>query len=263
MIRLLALLVVVPGLAGCFLFPVHDAEVEIRISALAVDVIDSNLERADALYREPRDGTRVEQSLKLCLDSVSSHGGYSGLWRALRASAWLAERHGDEERRHEFAIQGVGLGPGAIALTPNSAETHYYYALCLGQLSSIESRDGGRVPKMAAAVRRVIEIDEKLDRAGAHRFLGLLYLETESYPLIAIGTIDDAFEHLERACELFPDAGDNHLSLARALIEDEEETEARDHLRRVVDSPVPDDQTDEHGEWVEEARALLAELDGD
>jgi hypothetical protein len=115
---------------------------------------------------------------------------------------------------------------------------------------------------MADAVERVIEIDERFDRAGAHRFLGLLYLETESYPLIALGTLDDAFVHLERACELFTNAGDNHLALARALIEDEEEDVAREHLQRVLGSPVPEDQTVEHSEWVAEAGTLLREHQG-
>ena len=105
-------------------------------------------------------------------------------------------------------------------------------------------------------------IDERLEHAGGHRFLGMLYFETMNYPLVAVGDLDDALRHLERACELFPEYGLNQLALAEVYLEDEEFEEARRRLAHVFQSPPPQDESRAHAGWVARARKLQAEIEG-
>ena len=231
-------------------------------SPLEASVIAERAARCDELYRQPRTPSRVARSLELCLRSVSSHDGYSALWRAGRAGAWLAEKHPESEARLRYARIGVALGRAAIADAPGRAESHHFYALNLGLLSGLEGGGLGRLPKMVAAAKRVVTLDERYDHGAGHRFLGILYFETMDNFLAAQGDIDDALAELNRACELFPDYGHNQLALARVLIEDEAFEEARIRLQRAIDSPVPEDETEEHREWIAEAHELLKELEG-
>jgi tetratricopeptide (TPR) repeat protein len=78
--------------------------------------------------------------------------------------------------------------------------------------------------------------------------------------LVTTGTLDDALRHLERACELAPDYGHNHLALAKALLEDDQYDAAKTHLQKVIDLPNPDGDETERAKWVHEAQGLIRQL---
>jgi hypothetical protein len=74
------------------------------------------------------------------------------------------------------------------------------------------------VREMETQFKAAIELDEKLDYAGPHRSLGLLYKDAPGWPT-SIGNRAKAVQHLRRAVELCPDYPDNRLSLAEAYVE--------------------------------------------
>lgn len=249
--------------SGCSLF--HDAALEDRFeyteTTLGPAEIAVTLEEADRLHGEPRSVERVEKSLSLSLGAIAPGDEHGALWRAARACYWLAENHGDGERCREYALRGSLIAREGARLAPGRPEPWYFQALNLGILSRLEGRGLGRIAVMEELARKVIEIDERYEHAGGHRFLGILYHRTMDNPLTVIGDIDDALFHLRRACELFPNHGHNQLALAEVLLADEEFDLARESLRRVLASPTPPGETEDHGRWVRRARELLGELE--
>jgi hypothetical protein len=116
---------------------------------------------------------------------------------------------------------------------------------------------------MAASAETANSKDEKFDRAGPHRFLGLLNLEAEKHRIITgYGDLDVALKHLSRAVELFPDDGENHLAYARALAGDEDYAAARRELAAVQASKPPPDLDAEHAGWLRKARELEEKIRG-
>ena len=176
-----------------------------------------------------------------------------------RAAAWLAEHFPDWNDRVDIAKTGVSIGRESVRLPVDMAEPYFYCALNLGVLSRLYSTKD-LVAEMIDLCKKAIELDETSDYAGPHRFLGILYYETEGYPLVTTGTLDDALRHLERACELAPDYGHNHLALAKALLEDDQYDEAKTHLQKVIELPNPDGDEAERASWVREAQGLIRQL---
>jgi tetratricopeptide (TPR) repeat protein len=231
-----------------------------ELSRAGAAIIFQQAREVDRLYAEPRSPERLEKSLELSLAAISPHDGYSMLWRAGRACAWLAERHPDLESRRRYARLGAAAGAEALRLSAASPQAHYFYALNLGLLSELEGGSLGNLDAMVVSVRRVIELDERYDHAGGHRFMALLIDATKDNFVAAIGTLDDALEHIDRACRLDPDYGHNHLIRAKLLIQDEEFEAAREALARVLSSPPPAHESEEHQDWLAEAGKLLAAL---
>ncbi|MBI4585298.1 MAG: tetratricopeptide repeat protein [Planctomycetes bacterium] len=248
--------------AGCSLFidPVDEARFKYVESPIAGPALEARMAEADQLYLEPRSPAKVRQSLSVAAQSISRANGYAALWRAARACAWLADSELDEEERHRYAFEGVAISKEAARLAPQLPESHFYYALNLGLLSQIEGKGLNRIPVLERLAKKVVELDEKFEHAGGHRFLGLLYLETKDYPFAAIGDLEDAFRHLKRACELAPDYGHNQLALAQAYYEDGEYEKAAERLKLVLASPAPPDESEDHRKWVEKAKELLEEI---
>jgi hypothetical protein len=85
-------------------------------------------------------------------------------------------------------------------------------------------------------------------------------VDTSDYPLWAVGTYEQGLEHLRKATEGCPDFGENHLTYAKALLEDGREQEARKALQKVIACPTPPDYSAEHKAWLEEATELLTDL---
>ena len=221
--------------------------------------IESRITNIDKLYTPPRTLAKVEQCFFLCLGSISRTSRDRVLWRAARATAWLAENLPDEEFRRELSIKGVAIGRESIRKPVDSVEPYFFCALNLGVLSQLFSTRQ-HMAEMIKLCKKALELDETFDYAGPHRFLGILYYETEGHLLVDTGTLEDALRHLERACEIAPDYGHNHLALALALIEDDQYDRAHEHLDKVFTLEHPEGDETEREKWVQEARKLYREL---
>ena len=256
-------IVLLLNITGCYLFQrgAND-KLAWSESALSSAEIEKRAEEADELYRSPRTPEKVERSFRLALDSISASNDHRGLLQAARAASWLAENVPQKSRKEDFARQGIAAAREAVALLPDRVEPHYYLALNLGQLSDV-LQSPKFVKEMAASAEAADSKDEKFDRAGPHRFLGLLNLEAEKHRIITgYGDLDVALKHLGRAIELFPDDGENHLAYARALADDEDYPAARRELTAVLASKAPPDLDAEHAGWLQKARELEEKLRG-
>jgi hypothetical protein len=111
----------------------------------------------------------------------------------------------------------------------------------------------------------VIALDERLEQGGGHRVLGRLHARAPKIPLFT-GWVDreKAVAQLSRAMDVGPASLHNALFLAQALLEHfpERKSEALVLLRGVVARPARPEAMLEDAQAIEEARNLLAELEG-
>ena len=162
----------------------------------------------------------------------------------------------DEMKPEEAAniLRGV---PDAAAVYLQSAIHWGLWGQTTGKMKALRSGVAGKLRDFAQVV---ILLDERLDDAGGHRFMGRLHSEAPRIPLVT-GWIDRrrAVAELERACELAPEAPYNQLYLADALLrfQDERRSEALDRLETLIRTPPRPELLIEDMAVVHDARALL------
>ncbi|MBI4601225.1 MAG: hypothetical protein HY721_04610 [Planctomycetes bacterium] len=228
--------------------------------------LEERMREIDEYYAEPRSYGKLYLSYETSLKSISPVNGYEALWRGARACAAIAlDEKEPRERRLEFAGKGIAIAREAVKKMSHRVEPYYYHALSIGALADVRqdaTRD--QLTKMKELMKLAIAIDEKFDYAGPHRFLGQLITEVNRKGLLiySLGSDEEGLGHLKRSIELFPEYGENHLAYARALAAEEEVELARAELERTMTSPRPRDRSAEHQAWLEEATALLTDLQG-
>ena len=99
-------------LVGCSLTS-QDAIVPAATASLSPSEIAARLERADALFREPRKAERVIRSYEICVSAASPTDEEGAYWRAARACLWLAQYHPNVNSRGDWAAKGVAVGDRA------------------------------------------------------------------------------------------------------------------------------------------------------
>ncbi len=104
-------------------------------------------------------------------------------------------------------------------------------------------------------------LDEGYDQAGAHRVLGRIYYEAPGWPL-SVGDMQKSLEHLKAAVRLSPATSTNHLYLAQTLLRLNEAMPARQELAQVLKSSRYAVKPQDLEEDRQEARRLLAEMEG-
>ncbi|MDX1952090.1 MAG: hypothetical protein SFY81_07880 [Verrucomicrobiota bacterium] len=138
--------------------------------------------------------------------------------RFAKAAFDWAEFATRDREREQIAQQGIEAARNVLRSNNKAAAGHYWLAMNLGQLARTKSI--GALPlvsQMEKEFLRAIELDEKLDFAGPHRCLGILYLEAPGWPT-SIGNRKKARKHLERSVVVAPEYPDNHLSLLEAYV---------------------------------------------
>lgn len=123
-----------------------------------------------------------------------------------------------DAKRAAIAEEGIAACRRAIKLEPKSAPAHLYLGMNLGQVARTKLLSAlGILDEMEAVWKKAIELDPKFDHAGAHRSLGLLYLDAPGWPT-SIGNKKKARQHLEKAVELHPEYPGNRLCLLEAQL---------------------------------------------
>lgn len=153
-------------------------------------------------------------------------------WQFARSAFDWAEFAKDNKQREEVALQGIAAARRAIVSKTNSAPAHYYLAMNMGQLARTRTIGALKlVDEMEVEFKRVREIDDKFDHAGADRNLGLLYLEAPA--AFSIGDRQKAKSHLLKAIQLSPNYPDNYLNLIEAYLKWNDAKSAQAQLTRM------------------------------
>jgi len=242
---------------------VRPSQLKYEETDLTPTALADRMREVDDAYAEPRSPAKVSLSLETSVHSISNVNGYAALWRGARACAWLARNLHDRSQRETFALKGISMGREAAHRASTNVESFYYLGLCLGAFAELKGtppRD--IVREMRDMMQMAMALDAKFDYCGPHRFLGLLMVESDAYPLYAVGNAELGLKHLETAAKVCPDYGENHLVYAQALEKEGHGELARAEAEKVLQSARPKDLTAEHDRWLEEANDILQGLQG-
>ncbi len=157
---------------------------------------------------------------------------------------------------------------GRLRAVPGAAAALYWTTAAWGlwgmthsSLAALRRGVGGKVRDHA---RLLAEVDERYRDAAGLRMLGRLYTEAPKVPLVT-GWIDrrEGLAMLRRAVEISRRDPRNLFFLAEAILrfEKERRAEALELLRELARRQPDPDQLVEHTETLEQARALLAEVE--
>src|SRR5258707_888276 len=95
----------------------------------------------------------------------------------------LADLENSNSRRAETAELGIAAAHSAIAKEPKLAAAHYYLAMNLGELARTKKLGALRLlGEMESEFKAAIALDPKIDYAGPHRSLGMLYRDAPGWP---------------------------------------------------------------------------------
>lgn len=169
-------------------------------------------------------------------------------WQFGRACYDWADFAISKSKREEIAQQGIAACQGVVQRDPRSALGHYYLALNQGQLARARKLEGLKLAeKMETEFKTVLNLDPRLDYAGADRGLGLLYLNVPRWP-IGIGSKSKARQHLQKAEKLFPNYPENILNLVEADLKLGDKKGAINELKK-LDEIWPAARKEFTGEW--------------
>jgi len=153
-------------------------------------------------------------------------------WQYARACFDLADFATNRSQRAELAEQGIGACRQALARESNSAPSHYYLGLNLGQLARTRMLGALRlVNEMEKEFTTASLLNSNLDYAGADRALGLLYRDAPTFG--SIGSRTKAREHLLRARDLAPQFPENGLILIESELKWNDRNSARSELMKL------------------------------
>jgi hypothetical protein len=132
-------------------------------------------------------------------------------WKLARAYFVVGEFATNKTERAQIANGGIAIAAQLTEREPESAEGWYYYGLNSGQLARTKML--GALPivrEMEKYFTRANALNPRLDHAGAHRCLALLYRDAPGWPF-SIGSGRKARAHLEQASKLAPAYPENAL----------------------------------------------------
>ncbi|MBI5367642.1 MAG: hypothetical protein HZA54_11440 [Planctomycetes bacterium] len=133
--------------------------------------------------------------------------------------------------------------------------------MCTGLLADADHTYGvDAMRRMVQNLTAAVAADERFDRAGAHRLLGILYTRAPGPPS-GVGSSRRALKELRRAAELFPGDAENLRYLGEAEVEAGERAAAAEHLQAAVAAPAVPGRSAEQAAWRRDAAALLARLE--
>lgn len=173
-------------------------------------------------------------------------------YAVLYVKAKAEEKDDSESIDIEFDDPAGGPSPSALARSGRAAAkaaaatylesglAHYLYAYLTGLAAESNPFQGlDLVPVMEQEALLAAELDPMVDEAGSDRLLSQLYLQAPGPPM-SVGDLGKSLEHGRKAVELAPGFAENRLTLAQALLADEEGAGACAELRQGLASLEPE-----------------------
>lgn len=223
------------------------------------------LAEADALLMSPAlDRGQAEKALNLYAGVLSSAAAARpSVLARLSRTCFILGQLAAQKQSMDYYRQGQSYAETLIGEEPNRTEGHYWLAMNLcGQADAGGSLLGRRLlPRIMEELMRAVALDETYDQAGAHRVLGRIYYEAPGWPL-SVGDLNKSLQHLQAATRLAPATSTNHLYLAQTLERLQHPDQARRELEQVLQSTRYPFKPQDLEEDRQEARRLLAEMNG-
>ena len=223
------------------------------------------LAEADALLNSPAlSMTQAARALSLYQGLLATAGADRALVLArLGRTCFVLGQLAPEPQAMGYYQQGQSYAETLIREEPNRVEGHYWLAMNLCGQADVGGKLLGRklLPRILEELQRAVALDAAYDQAGAHRVLGRIYYEAPGWPL-SVGDMQKSRQHLQAAVRLAPATSTNHLYLAQTLLRLNEPSLARQELEQVLKSTRGAVKPQDLEEDRQEARRLLAEIQG-
>jgi tetratricopeptide (TPR) repeat protein len=243
---------------GCIVFSILSATAGLGTPA-------GTLAEADGLLSSPAlSMAQAAKALGLYQGLLATSGADRAVVLArLGRTCFVLGQLAPEAEAMAYYQQGQSSAETLIREEPNRVEGHYWLALNLCGQAEVGSKLLGRklLPRILEELKRAIALDAAFDQAGAHRVLGRIYYEAPGWPL-SVGDMQKSRQHLQAAVHLSPGTSTNHLYLAQTLSRLNEAGLARQELAQVLKSTRAAVKPQDLEEDQQEARRLLAEMDG-
>jgi tetratricopeptide (TPR) repeat protein len=162
----------------------------------------------------------------------------------------------DEEKLAAYR-RGRELGKRAVELAPRDEDAHLWYALNTGRWGQTKGvmRSLFLVPELKRELEIIFQLNPR--SVGGHILAGNVLAEL---PALLGGDRKKAEEHFHKALEIDPKFTAARVDLARLLIAQERQTEARRELHRVTEETAPTNPADWAARDLPRARKLLDAL---
>ncbi|XP_053659996.1 regulator of microtubule dynamics protein 1-like [Anopheles marshallii] len=230
-----------------------------------------SFEEADQLFAD----CKFRESYDLLSRKHSADAGYGTLWRLCRVIYSITRELALDEKKSKeleaFIYEGFGYAKQGLALQPDTASAHKYYAIFLAEKSGIEGLKE-RVLQLSTILRHLRQATE-LDAGDPfawfvlgrfyHKLAGLAWFQKKMIHTftndIPDATYADALEYFVRAENTQPNFFPlNHLMLGETYIALKDPEKARPFLELAANQREP--RTADDREAQREARALLRKL---
>jgi tetratricopeptide (TPR) repeat protein len=223
------------------------------------------LAEADGLLASPAlSMTQATRALSLYQGLLATAGAPRALvLERLGHTCFLLGKLAPERQGMGYYQKGQSYAETLIREEPNRVEGHYWLAMNLcGQADVGGHLMGWRLlPRIVEELQRAVALDGAYDQAGAHRVLGRIYYQAPAWPM-SVGDMQKSRQHLQAAVHLSPATSTNHLYLAQTLSRLREPGLARQELAQVLKSTRGAIKPQDLEEDRQEARRLLAEMEG-
>jgi len=226
-------------------------------SALGASPVD--LAALDRLYAQ-RDEPKVLAQLERQVSDQLSRGAddYALVLRGARAHCAAAKAQSASAQREAEALVCWRLGDRARALSPSSAEAHYWAAIGVGlwaqSVGVFRAITEGIEAKLSERLDMAIVLDPEVDHGGPWLFKGR-YFQEAPWP---IRDMKRAGEYFDKALARFPDSLRARLYYASWLADQGQQQKARRELEAVLASDSTYDPPDARAAKAEAAKKLSA-----
>jgi len=143
----------------------------------------------------------------------------------------LGEFITDKSEKADVAEIGIAAAHRAIDLKHDTAEARFYLGMNNGQLARTRTLGAlSLVKHIESNLEKAIEIDAKFQNACPHLYLAILYKNAPGWPA-SVGNKKKSRANFEKAVQLAPLFPYNRIRHVEALIEWNDEKEARKALK--------------------------------
>jgi tetratricopeptide (TPR) repeat protein len=225
---------------------------------------DQLVAEANAAWVRRGEPGQAEAAQGLYLDAaVADVHRIDAVLGAMRAISFRIE-HEPGAPKDELSEREVEVGQWCQRRAPAEPECDYRLAIALGEQARERPSTGkDAADKIVDLLHRAIARAPRMDSAGPHRVLALVYLRAPQWP-IGPGDPEAALDEARAAVQIAPDAALNQLLLGEALAANGNPSEARAAYRKaeVLAAAASKAGDPEAAAWLAEARSSLAKPHG-
>ncbi len=244
----------------------HRSMGEVVSIAFAV-MVSASLSHASSLTDEAQTAWshreqpgQTEMAIELWDKAFKENPSQTEILILLTKASGRAFRHANANDRKHWADVARRYGETAIAKNPQSSDAYAQYGAALGQWAQMHKgiHSVKVVREAMELLRRSVAMDAK--NALPHMLLAEIFRRAPHW--ITKGDKAKALEEAHLAAQLGNTYAINHLTLARALLDNGDKEGAISELGKILDLPAPPDAIPEHHSDQETARELLNKLGG-